>query len=112
MLSMNLGPLVAGLILSDKAWASIPVELHQPFIASIDEASRGLFEEAMALEADAMKMMKENGLIVHDPPPAALEQWRQTAAEGVKDLIGSRFSKEVYDQIVGYLQEFRKARGK
>jgi TRAP-type C4-dicarboxylate transport system substrate-binding protein len=112
MLSMNLAPLVAGLILSDKAWASIPADLRQPFIASIDEASRGLLEEAQALEADAVKMMKENGLVVHDPPPAALEKWRQTAAEGVKDLIGSRFSKEMYDQIDVYIQEFRKARGK
>ncbi len=112
MLSMDLAPLVAGLILSDKAWASIPADLHQPFLASIDEAARGLFEEAQALEADAVKMMKENGLIVRVPPPAALEKWRQTAAEGVKDLIGSRFSKEMYDQIVGYIQEFRKARGK
>jgi len=111
MLNMNLGPLVASLILSDKAWASIPAELHQPFIASIDEASRSLLEEAQALEADAVKMMKENGLIVHDLPPGALEKWRQTAAEGVKSLIGPRFSKEMYDQVVGYIQEFRKARG-
>jgi TRAP-type C4-dicarboxylate transport system substrate-binding protein len=111
MLNMNLGPLVAGLILSDKAWASIPADLRQPFIASIDEASRSLLEEAQALEADAVKMMKENGLIVHDLPPGALEKWRQTAAEGVKSLIGPRFSKEMYDQVVGYLQEFRKARG-
>lgn len=112
MLSMDLAPLIAGLILSDKAWASIPADLRQPFIAAIDEAAHGLFEEAQALEADAVKMMKENGLIVRVPPPAALEKWRQTAAEGVKDLIGSRFSKEMYDQIVGYIQEFRKARGK
>jgi TRAP-type C4-dicarboxylate transport system substrate-binding protein len=112
MLNMNLGPLVASLILSDKAWASIPADLRQPFIASIDEASRSLLEEAQALEADAVKMMKENGLIVHDLPPGALEKWRQTAAEGVKSLIGPRFSKEMYDQVVGYIQEFRKARGK
>ena len=112
MLSMTLAPLVAGLILSDKAWESIPADLRQPFIAAIDEASRGLFEEAQGLEADAVKMMKENGLIIHDAPPAALEKWRQTTAAGVKDLIGPRFSKEMYDQIAGYIQEFRKARGK
>jgi len=111
MLSMTLAPLVGSLILSDKAWASIPADLHLPFIAAIAEASRGLLEETQGLEADAVKMMKENGLIVHDAPPAALEKWRQAAA-GVRDLIGPRFSKEMYDQIVGYLQEFRKARGK
>lgn len=112
MLSMTLAPLVAGLVLSDKAWASIPEELHQPFLASIAEASRGLYEETQGLEADAVKMMKENGLIVHDAPPDALEKWRQTAAEGVNDLIGPVFSKEMYDQIVGYIQEYRKGRGK
>jgi TRAP-type C4-dicarboxylate transport system substrate-binding protein len=112
MLSMTLAPLVGSLILSDKAWASIPADLHQPFIAAITEASRGLLEETQGLEADAVKMMKENGLIVHDAPPAALEKWRQMAAEGVSDLIGPRFSKEMYDRIVGYIQEFRKARGK
>ena len=112
MLSMSLAPLVGGLILSDKAWESIPADLRQPFIAAIADASRGLLDETQGLEADAVKMMKENGLIVHDAPPAALEQWRQTAAEGAKDLIGPRFSKEMYDQIIAYIQEFRKARGK
>jgi len=111
MLSPTLAPLIGGLLLSDKAWASIPADLHQPLLDAVAAASRGLYDETMSLEADAVRMMKENGLIVHDPPPAALEKWRQTAAEGAKDLIGPVFSKVIYDQILGYLLEYRKARG-
>lgn len=111
MLALRLAPLVGGLILSDKAWASISADLHQALLTAAADASRGLYEETMALEADAVKMMQDNGLVVHEPPAAALPKWREAASQGVSDLIGPNFSKEMYDRIVGYLQEFRKSRG-
>ena len=111
MLSPTLAPLVGGLLLSDKAWASIPAELHQPFLEAVAAAARGLYEETMSLEADAVKMMKDNGLKVHDPPAEALAKWREAADRVVQDLIGPVFSKEIYDQILGYIQEYRKSRG-
>ena len=111
MLSLRLAPLVGGLLLSDKAWASIPADLHQPLLAAVADAARGLYEETMRLEDDAIKMMKDNGLVLHEPTAAALPKWRDAAARGVSDLIGPIFSKEMYDRIVGYLQEFRKTRG-
>jgi TRAP-type C4-dicarboxylate transport system substrate-binding protein len=65
----------------------------------------------MALEADAVKMMKENGLVVHDPPAGKLEKWREAANRAFDRLIGPVFSKEMYDQVIGYVQEYRKNRG-
>jgi len=111
MLSLSLAPLVGGLVLSDKAWASIPAELHQPFLDAIADASRGLYDETMVLEADAIKMMKDNGLKVHDPSPAALAKWRAAADKAVGGLLGPVFSKEIYDKIMGYLLEYRKTHG-
>jgi TRAP-type C4-dicarboxylate transport system substrate-binding protein len=111
MLGASLAPLAGGLLLSDKAWASIPADLHKPFLAAVDAASKGLYEETMGLEADAVKMMKDNGLVIHDPSPADMVKWRETADKAVSGLVGSVFSKEIYDQIVGYIQEYRKAHG-
>jgi TRAP-type C4-dicarboxylate transport system substrate-binding protein len=111
MLSPSLAPLVGGLLLSDKAWASIPADMHQPFLDAVTAAARGLYDETMTLEADAVKMMKENGLVVHDPPAAALVKWREIAAQALEGLIGPVFSKEIYDQIMGYVQEYRKTHG-
>jgi hypothetical protein len=65
----------------------------------------------MRLEADAVKMMKDNGLVVHDPSAAALAKWYEAAGRAVDGLIGPVFSKESYDRVVRYVQEFRQARG-
>jgi len=111
MLSPTLAPLVGGLLLSDKAWASIPADLHQPLLEAVAAAARGLYDETMNLEVDAVKMMKDNGLKVHDPPADALAKWREAAGLAVQDLIGPVFSIEIYDQILEYIQEYRKTRG-
>ena len=111
MLSPSLAPLIGGLLLSEKAWASIPEELHQPMLEAVTGAARGLYEETMTLEADAVKMMMDNGLKVHDPPAADLAKWREAAGLAVQDLIGPVFSKEIYDRILAYVQEYRKSRG-
>ena len=111
MFSPSLAPLVGGLLLSDKAWAAIPDGLRGPFLEAVADAARGLYDETMTLEVDAVKMMQDNGLVVNDPPPGQLEKWRRAAGEAVDRLIGPVFSKEIYDQIVGHIQEYRKTRG-
>jgi TRAP-type C4-dicarboxylate transport system substrate-binding protein len=111
MFAPSLAPLLGGLLLSDKAWASIPAELHGPFLEAVAAAARGLYEETMTLEADAVKMMKDNGLEIHDPPAGKLAKWHEAAAQAIDRLIGPVFSKEIYDQIAGYVQEYRKGRG-
>lgn len=111
MFAPSLAPLIGGLLLGERAWASIPAELHRPFLEAVAGAAQGLYDETMAIEADAVKMMKENGLVVHDPPPGVLVKWHEAADRAVDRLIGPVFSKELYDQVVGHVQEYRKSRG-
>ena len=111
MLGPALAPLAGALLLSDKAWAAIPEELHQPFLDAVAGAAKGLYDETMELEADAIKMMKDNGLVVHDPSPAALARWHESADRAVGGLLGTVFSKELYTQVMSCLLEYRKAHG-
>jgi TRAP-type C4-dicarboxylate transport system substrate-binding protein len=111
MLGPAMAPLTGTLLLSDKAWTAIPEEYHQPFLDAVAGAAKGLYEETMTLEADAIKMMKDNGLVVHDPSPAALARWRESADRAVGSLLGTVFSKELYTQVMGCLLEYRKAHG-
>ncbi len=112
MLSLTLSPLVGGLVLSDRTWKSIPEEHRQPMLEAVLEAAQGLYAETMALEKEALETMKENGLVIHDPPPDALEKWREGAEESIDNLVGRVVPKEIFDQIVGHIEEFRKGRGK
>jgi TRAP-type C4-dicarboxylate transport system substrate-binding protein len=111
MLSLTLSPLLGGLVLSDRAWKSIPEEYRQPMLDAVVNASKGLYEETMSLERGALETMKEHGLVIHDPPPDAMEKWREAAAESVDNLVGTAFSKEIYDQILNHIREYRKVRG-
>lgn len=111
MLAPSLAPLIGGLLLSDKAWASIPAELHQPFIEATIGASEGLYDETMKLEDDALKMMKDNGLVLDVPTPAIMAKWRASAQAAVDQLIGSVFSKDTYDQVAAFIRDYRKAHG-
>lgn len=111
MLAPTLAPLIGGLLLSDKAWASIPAELRQPFLDATLGAARGLYDETMKLQADALKMMKDNGLVIHDPSPADMAKWRSEAGKAGEALIGSVFSKQTYDQVAAYVRDYRKTHG-
>lgn len=111
MFSPSLAPLIGGLVLSERAWAAIPAELHKPFLDAVAAAAKGLYDETMIIEADAIKMMKENKLVINDPPPGTLVRWHEAAGRAVDKLIGPVFSKELYDQVIGYVQEYRKNRG-
>jgi TRAP-type C4-dicarboxylate transport system substrate-binding protein len=111
MLSPSLAPLFGGLLLSDKAWASIPAELRGPFLDAVAAAAAGLYEETMRLEADALKMMKENGLVVHDPSAETLAKWRAAADRAIAALLGTVFSREVYERTMSHILAYRKANG-
>lgn len=112
MLGPSLAPLVGGLVLSDKAWAGVPAELRGPFQDAVARAAQGLYEETMRLEADAVKMMKDNGLTVHEPSPEAMDKWRTAADRAVQGLVGPVFSKDIYDRVAAGLLDYRKTHGR
>lgn len=112
MLNLPLSPLIGGLILNDKAWAGIPAEFREPMMEAAAKVARELTRETADLEAEAVKMMKDNGLIVHEPPPDALAKWREGAARSIDDLVGKAFPRDIFDEITAFIGEFRKSRGK
>lgn len=112
MLPLKLSPLIGGLLLSDRAWENIPEAYREPMKEAVIKVSQNLYEETTKLEVEALKAMKDNGLIVNEAPPDALEKWREVAAQGFSELIGKAFSREMYDQVLACVEEFRKKSGK
>jgi TRAP-type transport system periplasmic protein len=111
MLSLKLSPLIGGLLLSDRAWASIPETFRGPMLEAVTRISERLYDETARLEADALKAMQDNGLIIDEAPADALAKWRAFSAEALSDLIGKAFPREMNDQVLAYLDELRKKRG-
>jgi len=107
MLSLKIAPLVGGLVIVDRIWEKIPQNFKGPMMAAVDRVSAKLAGETEALEKKALESMKKNGLIIHEAPADSLAKWKEAADKGMDELVGKVFSKEIYEQLLQILQEFR-----
>jgi TRAP-type C4-dicarboxylate transport system substrate-binding protein len=112
MLDLRLAPLIGGLVLTDKAWESIPEQYREAMVQSVLKAAEGLHQSTKGLENEALKAMQENGLIIHEAPADAMAKWRAYASKGMEELTAKAFSKEIYDHVLSLIQEYRQKSGR
>ena len=108
MLDLPLAPLLGGLVLTGRAWESIPEAFREPMQQSLAKAAEQLVLETQGLENEAIKTMQDNGLTVEKPPADALGKWRAVAARGNDALTEKAFSKEIYQKTLALIAEYRK----
>jgi TRAP-type C4-dicarboxylate transport system substrate-binding protein len=111
MLDIPVSPALGGLMLTAQAWGNIPGPDREPLLRAVLKAAEGLSRGADPLEGDALKSMRETGLIIDEPPAGAWERWHAAAAKGMAELEGRIFSKETADRILALTREFRKKSG-
>ena len=108
MCSLRVAPLFGGLVLSDKLWHEIPDQYKEKMIAVAEKMADNLYKRTVELEKEAIEEMKKHKLVINTPPPDAVEKWKMASDKGMDVLIGKTFSKEIYDKMIGYLNEYRK----
>jgi TRAP-type C4-dicarboxylate transport system substrate-binding protein len=111
MLDLPVSPALGGLVLTEQAWRSVPESYRQPLLGSALQAADGLLRTAGNLDGDALKTMRESGLVIDEPPAGAWERWHAAAVKGMAELEGKVFSKETADRILALTREFRKKSG-
>lgn len=107
MNALKIAPLVGGMVIMDRIWEKIPDQYKSAMMDVVKKQSEKLDQETAALEKKAMDTMKKNGLVVHEPPADSLAKWKTEAAKGMDELIGKKFSREIYDRLQQILQEYR-----
>jgi TRAP-type C4-dicarboxylate transport system substrate-binding protein len=100
-------PLTAGLIISNQAWRRIPAELRPKLKEATQRALYDLEAEIMAVENQATDIMIQNGLVIHEVPPAALQQWQDLVEKGFGILIGEVISRDLYEEAKRTVSEYR-----
>jgi TRAP-type C4-dicarboxylate transport system substrate-binding protein len=108
MCSQRIAPLVGGIVLTKSTWEKIPDKYKKEMMdVGVGLADR-LYKKTVELEKEAIEEMIKHGLKIIDFPPGAMEKWREASDKGMNELIGKVFSKEIYDLLLHYLEEFRK----
>jgi TRAP-type C4-dicarboxylate transport system substrate-binding protein len=108
MSSINLAPFMGGVLMSRKAWASIPEKYRavlQEICRKAGAEIEGSFQKG---EEDAVFAMQQDGLSVNVPSPAQEQEWSQIIQQHIPDLVNRNvFNKEMYNRIQAILQNYR-----
>jgi TRAP-type C4-dicarboxylate transport system substrate-binding protein len=100
-------PMTGGLIITNRAWDRIPEDLHPQLLASTEAILTELYFETLEVEKQAFDIMQKNGLIIHSVPDDTLEKWRNIVDRGFSMLIGDTISRDIYDQALAAVEEYR-----
>ncbi|MBD3413834.1 MAG: C4-dicarboxylate ABC transporter substrate-binding protein [Candidatus Aminicenantes bacterium] len=108
MCSLKIAPVVGGIVLTQKIWNQVPAQYKEKMLKAAQDISNQLNNERDELSAEAIETMKEHGLKINQVPENAVSGWKKTAEKGMNVLIGQVFSKEIYEQINQFLDEYEK----
>lgn len=107
MLDLKVSPLLGGIVVSSRIWNRIPADQQQAMLAATVKVAERLAGEARAIENKTMAAMKEHGLKVIEINPELAEEWRLSSREGMEELVGKAFSREIYEIMQRHIQEYR-----
>jgi len=107
MLSLKIAPIYGGIVLSNKIWKKIPEKFREKFLSVAQKISKKLQTKTQTLELDAVKTMQKHGLKINSLPKGGIIKWREAMRKGMDSLINNVFSKEIYDKVIGHINDIR-----
>jgi TRAP-type C4-dicarboxylate transport system substrate-binding protein len=107
MLDMNWAPLVGALVITKKAWDTIPKEAQAVLRASAEKAGNEIRAQLRKENDDAVDAMKKRGLTVHALTPEAEAAWRQVAENTYPKIRGKIVPADLFDKVQQLLKEYR-----
>jgi len=112
MLNLRASLMVGWFLLNESTWERVPESYREPMEKAVLKATEGLLRKTDELEVEVFKVMKENGLIIHEAPGDAWDKWRALSMKAIDKMVGGAYPKEIFDQALALLEEFRKTHGR
>lgn len=107
MSTLKWAPLVGSLVISERAWVSIPAELRPELAASAERAAQQMRAEVRDYSVEAITVMQKHGLRVHKITEAETEIWRNDVRSFFDPLIGTYIDAALVQEIESTLDAYR-----
>jgi TRAP-type C4-dicarboxylate transport system substrate-binding protein len=107
MSSLRVAPVLGAIVVSDRVWQQVPAGFRAQMLESVAKAQRKLYEDTARLEAEALRVMQEHGLIVDKLAPQDEKLWRAEMDRGFEMIVGKAFSRAIYEKISALLKDYR-----
>ena len=100
MTNLPWAAMTGGLIINRTAWERIPAELRPRLLAAAQKRALRIQREIRYTDADAVKVMKEHGLVVVDISEAERARWEQFIDRYGYMLRGTLVDTTMYDWVL------------
>ena len=110
MIDLKFSPIVAGTVISERAWNRIPEAYRPQMLEAARAAGDKLRDEIRRLGPDSIEEMKKRGLTVTKLNEQELALWRAEAEAAYPRLRGRYTPADLFDEVKRLRDEFRGAR--
>lgn len=107
MSTLNWVPMMAGFVITERAWQMLPEDLRPALVAAVERAADRTRTKIRADSETAVRVMREHGLTVHALSGEEIAAWRGEVRRCFDPLIGGYIDGAVVRQIEDKLRAFR-----
>ena len=107
MTELPWAPLIGATVITAKKWESLPEAQRPALVEAARKSGARLKTETRKLGEEAVKVMKDNGLVVHPVAAGALAEWERQARAAWPKVMGSTIPADLLAEIEKHLAEFR-----
>ena len=110
MTNLKMVPMVGALVITEKKWQAIPVELRERLAQASREAGQRFLSQIRKHSAEAVGVMQQHGLKVHTVPPDALIEWNKSFRANYPTIMGENVPPELVAEVERLRDEYRTAK--
>ncbi len=107
MLNLNIAPFFGTLVIDNRTWNRIPQQYRKELKESARRAGLESEKNLLALEAEALDLMKKNGLSVIDITAAQEQAFRDAFTEQARLLSKDFLENDLMEIVAEALKEYR-----
>ncbi|MCQ2604210.1 MAG: TRAP transporter substrate-binding protein DctP [Spirochaetia bacterium] len=108
MCDISIAPVYCAFVIEKRAWNRVPEKYRNELKKRTSEIAAGLYDIIKVDESRAVEIMKKDALIINDVPADVQAEWMQIGTAGSDVFSRELISKEVYDEMISYVNEYRK----
>jgi TRAP-type C4-dicarboxylate transport system substrate-binding protein len=108
MTRLNWSPLLGVTVVKLDVWNKIPERLRAQMLQAAEDAGASQKSATRELSDQAIAVMQQHGLTVHDVPAEAMREWEESARAAYPKLIGAAVPPAAAAEVLRLREEFRK----
>ena len=106
---MRLGYSFGGMFISKSSWNKVPPEFQAKVSEICHRHMKALTESVRKSDADALKVLSDNGVQVVTSTPADVKEFEEVSALALAEQKATLLAPEACDLVQKYLEEYRAA---